>query len=181
MANPTPRVWIADLAAYNAGFLHGKWVDATDLDAMTEAGERLIKTSPVWAMGMNAEELAIHDYDEFPGAVVSDLGEYPNWETVVRIANGLEDHGPAFGAWLGTLDSLDEYENLDERFQECNRGFWDTEEAYAEEYIAEVGWAGVAPIPDELLSYLDMEKIARELFQHGPYTYVNGYVFEDVG
>ena len=39
MSQPiTPRIYVADLAAYNAGRLHGVWIDATqDVEAMPMA------------------------------------------------------------------------------------------------------------------------------------------------
>jgi hypothetical protein len=95
----TPRVWIACLAAYNEGHLHGEWVDATDVDEMNEAGARIIKTSPA----LLPEELAIHDYDGF-GNLPSTLGEYPSFETVARIGALIEEHGDAFIAYLDAIE-----------------------------------------------------------------------------
>lgn len=186
----TPRVYIADLAAYNEGHLHGEWVDATDADEMYEVGRRLIATTPA----LFAEELAIHDYDGFPSAVVSELGEYPSFETVANIANALEDHGKAFGAWLSVQDSTLDLagDDLGEQFQKHFRGEWESEEAYAMETTCELGCGGVSArlytgqysddtvnVFDELSSYLNWETIAREMFRHGNFTYVDGYVFED--
>ena len=48
----TPRIYVACLASYNAGILHGEWIDATDADVIREAianmlsslGNRLLKS-----------------------------------------------------------------------------------------------------------------------------------------
>jgi antirestriction protein len=176
----TPRVWIACLAAYNEGHLHGEWVDATDVDEMNEAGARIIKTSPA----LLPEELAIHDYDGF-GNLPSTLGEYPSFETVARIGALIEEHGDAFIAYLDAIevDVNDEDQVSENAFWEHWRGEWDSEKAYAYDYVENCGWGGVAQVPDELENYLDWDAIVRDLFQHGTYVSrqapnFNVFVFE---
>lgn len=201
----TPRVWIGCLASYNAGRLIGEWVDATDTDVMNEAQKRVAeqavkaakeaKEYPVY-FG-EPEEFFIANYDNFPSAVVSHLGEYPNYDTVVAIATFIENKGEAAAAFYEfasnvgmDLDGLDESD-----FDNHYRGEWDSEEDYARHYVNEVGWSGVPadihmPNPrsfgeevllrpfDELDPYLDWDSIERELFDHGDYSHVNGHVFE---
>lgn len=199
----TPKVWIACLASYNAGRLVGEWADATDIDEMYAARDRVAvqavkeakeaKEYPVY-FG-EPEEFAIHDYDNF-GSLASTLGEYPSWEKVAKIGAMIEEHGAPMLAWLETLDEVDDVEEGD--FEQHFRGEWDSEEAYAMETVCEIGFSDVPAqvwtssyasdderinVFDELSSYLDWESIAREMFQHGNYTYVRangtGYVFED--
>lgn len=174
----TPRVWIACLAAYNEGHLHGKWVDAIDVDELNEAAEEVIKTSPA----LYAEEFAIHDYDGF-GSLPSQLGEYPSLETVARIGAAIEEEGEAYLAYLEAceVDLNDAEQTSEEAFREHYRGEWDSEEDYAYYEVQELGWGGVPAqvnigpswqektinVFEELSSYLDWESIARELFQHG--------------
>jgi antirestriction protein len=190
----TPQVWIGCLAAYNGGCLHGKWVDATDADEMEATKDEIIKTSPA----LLPEEWFIADYDNFPAAIVRELGEHASFETVANVATALEEHGAAFAAWLSVQDSgLDlAADDLGEQFEEHYRGEWDSEEAYAMETACELGWSNVPAILyydgygghdkrnrcevfDALAGYLDWKSIARDMFQHGEYTYVDGYVFED--
>jgi antirestriction protein len=187
------EVWIGCLAAYNAGRLHGEWVDATDLDTLAEAQKRVLRTSPV----PYAEEPYIGDYNAFGSACVSLLGEYPQLDDVVKIANALEEHGDAFRAWVELSDSTDADE-LVERFPEVYRGEWESRREFAQETVNELGWANVPAQPltiegtgrypaptinviEELSSYLDWDAIARELFM-GSYSAVEvdykTYVFE---
>lgn len=57
-ATDTPRVYIACLAAYNSGKLHGRWIDADqDADDIRREVAEMLKASPE----PNAEEWAIHD------------------------------------------------------------------------------------------------------------------------
>lgn len=79
----TPQIYVACLASYNSGRLHGRWIDATsDVDAMQEQVAAMLAASPM----PDAEEWAIHDYDSFPN-----LGEYPGLEAVAAMAQLFED------------------------------------------------------------------------------------------
>lgn len=43
----TPRIYVACLASYNSGDLHGAWIDATqDVEAIREEIHQILKTSP---------------------------------------------------------------------------------------------------------------------------------------
>jgi antirestriction protein len=196
----TPKVWIACLASYNAGRLVGEWVDATDIDEMYAARDRVAKAAVKEAKAAGEypvyfgepEEFAIHDYDNF-GSLASTLGEYPSWEKVAKIGAMIEEHGAPMLAWLETLDEIDDVD--ESAFQQHFRGEWDSEEAFVLNLLieevplmlySERGRYSDRPdynVYDELSSYIDWDSVARERFQHGNYTYVRangtGYVFED--
>jgi antirestriction protein len=161
----TPKVWIGCLSAYNSGHLHGKWVEASDPEEIERARAEVIRTSPVWKRGEHAEEHAVMDYDGF-GELPSTLGEWPDFQTLAAIAQGIEQHGAAFIGYIETCEpTLDA--DVADGFGDAYRGGWDSERDYAEEEIGELGFAGVEQIPDSLLPYLDMEMIVRDIFRHG--------------
>jgi antirestriction protein len=180
-ATTTPRVWIGCLAAYNGGDLHGQWIDADDVDELQRASAEMIRTSPAWARGEHAEEYAVMDYDGF-GSLGRRLGEWPDLATVAAVAQAIEQHGPALVAYVDTCEpSLDT--DLARGFDDAYRGEWDSEQDYAEHEVEETGFAGVQRIPDELVPYLDMELVTREIFRHGPMSSHNNpeggiYVFD---
>ena len=181
-----PRVYVACLAAYNDGHLHGKWIDADDgVDALWEGINEVLKSSPI----PGAEEWAIHDHE-----YLGDIGEYESVETDRGARRGRGEHGEAFLAFLKACDSTEEAtsENFEERYQ----GEWESERAYAENQVEELGLAGISPgkyvpkgaefdsrlevnVLEELSSYLDWDAIERSIFDHGDYTYVDGFVFRD--
>jgi antirestriction protein len=161
----TPRIWIGCLAAYNNGDLHGRWVDADDADKIERVRDEVLQTSPVCTHGGHAEEYAVMDYDGF-GSLSTTLGEWPDFEILAAIAQEIEKHGPAFTAYIEACEpTLDK--DLANGFEDAYRGEWDNEQDYAEHEITELGFAGVQLIPEELLSYLDMNKVTREIFRHG--------------
>ena len=62
MSELTPRIYVACLAAYNNGQLHGAWIDADQsADAIHEEIRAMLASSPT----PGAEEWAIHDYERF--------------------------------------------------------------------------------------------------------------------
>ncbi|MCP4316242.1 MAG: antirestriction protein ArdA [Hyphomicrobiales bacterium] len=88
-----PRIYVACLAAYNAGKLHGRWIEATDEPEEIHAQiQAMLKDSPE----RMAEEYAIHDYEGFGEGAVS---EYSSVETVHDMAVFI-DENPELGLLL---------------------------------------------------------------------------------
>jgi len=83
--SPT-RIYVACLAAYNNGCLHGRWIDATLGESHIWAQTRaMLAASPI----EEAEEWAIHDYEGFEGASVS---EWASFESVAAMAEFIAEH-----------------------------------------------------------------------------------------
>ena len=84
--NEDIRIYVADLAAYNAGKFHGVWIDATmGMDEIWEEVKNMLAKSPE----PMAEEYAIHDYEGFGGY---GLSEYEGLERAHEIAAFIEEH-----------------------------------------------------------------------------------------
>lgn len=148
------RIYVADLAAYNNGRLHGAWIDATqDTEDIWAEVQAMLKKSPE----PGAEEWAIHDFEGFAPLR---LNEYDSFDHVSAIAQGIEEHGEAFAAWLSNDDSVD----LDD-FSEAYAGTWDSEKDFAYSYVEDTGGFNGAQIPDALEAYLDWDSIASDLMQ----------------
>jgi len=80
-----PQIYVACLAAYNSGYLHGEWITPKkDKEELQEQIDKVLKTSPV----AGAEEWAIHDYNDFPN-----LGEYPGLDNIIKIQEAIDEHG----------------------------------------------------------------------------------------
>lgn len=55
-----PRIYVACLAAYNSGYLHGAWIDAAQEPwSIYDDVKAMLAASPI----AGAEEWAIHDYN----------------------------------------------------------------------------------------------------------------------
>lgn len=153
----TPRIYVACLASYNAGILHGEWIDATDGDVIREAIQEMLKGSPT----AGAEEWAIHDYEGFGSIRLSE------WEDVDRVAELgalIDEHGEAFAAYA---DHVGVDYATEESFQDAYCGEWDSEQAYAENLFDELYGHDV---PEHIAPYIDYEAFARDLFINDNYS-----------
>src|SRR5690242_9229769 len=83
----SPRIYVADLAAYNAGRLHGAWIDADqDPDEIRAEIQKMLEASPE----PGAEEYAIHDYEGFGSIRFS---EFEDLDRISEMAKLIDEHG----------------------------------------------------------------------------------------
>jgi len=153
--NDTPRIYVRCLASYNAGHLHGKWIDATDADCIMEEIQEVLATSPE-----HGEEWAIHDY-EFHGLTI---GEYEPIERVAELGRLIAEHGPAFAAYANNVGI--DYATADE-FQDAFCGEHESERAYAEELFDDLN---LSDIPEHVRPYIDYDLFTRDLFLSDNYS-----------
>jgi antirestriction protein len=153
-----PRIYVASLADYNAGRLHGVWIT---LDDEIEATWSQLHTMLAASTEPNAEEWAIHDYEGF-GPLA--LDEWESIEQVQHVADGILEHGEAFAHWAALLDRRYWDEQL-ERFGDHYQGTWPTVEAFAEQMLDDLGVEHDDIGPTWLQSYIsiDVAAFARDL------------------
>lgn len=204
MTATSPRIYVACLSSYNAGRLHGKFLDVNDLETLQEEIHDILKTSPepnvtrqdfecdcghrFWQTVAHAnefgsrkafdecpmcgadatcsgepyassEEYAVHDHEGF---YKLNIGEHPDLEKLVELAEALEEHGAAFAAYLNHLGGLTYLDDAVEKFEEAFRGTFKSAGDYVEELTRDT-----AEIPDFLEYYIDWEKMARDFELNG--------------
>lgn len=149
-----PRIYVADLAAYNNGILHGVWIDATtELEDIQGEVNKMLRSSPE----PDAEEYAIHDYEGFGNYR---LGEYEGIDTAHEIACFIGAHGD-IGAELlayygGDLHSA--WETIDENYSGCYKSLAE----FAENLTSDT-----TQIPPALQYYIDYERMAADMEMSG--------------
>lgn len=152
-----PRIYAASLSDYNAGRLHGAWIDCDqDHDDIAEKISEMLAESKEGV----AEEWAIHDTSGW-GPV--HLSEYESLEDVARLGTGIATHGMAFAHLAAHLDTND-WSQLD-RFEELYLGEWDSAEDYAANLLEDLGIDIDEIGPEMLQPYIrvDLEAFARDL------------------
>ena len=151
--NDTPRIYMACLAAYNAGTLHGCWIDAAqDLDAIWSALRAMLATSPE----PGAEEWAIHDFEGF-GPLR--LEEYDGIEHIHELACFIEEHGELGAALLEHFGGdIEDAERAIENYSGCFESLAD----YAQDLTEET-----SQIPQHLAPYIDYEAMGRDMEMGG--------------
>ena len=148
-----PRIYVACLAAYNSGRLHGAWIEVEDEDAVWAAIRAMLKASPEPL----AEEFAIHDFEEFGGV---EIAEYASIARVVEIAAFLRARGRLGALVLGEVggDLEAAASALDEQYHGVFASLADCFQALTEETTV---------IPETLRLYIDYEAMARDARLNG--------------
>lgn len=155
-----PRIWIACLAAYNNGILHGRWFDApTSVEEFQEQIDEVIKSSPI----PGAEEWAIHDTEDLP------VGEYPDMDELVRTAEFVKEHGEL---GIAVLDNFSgDIEAAKRALDEDYSGCYSDRADFAEQFSRDIG----SEIPDWLEYYIDWDSMGRDMLMNSFYGLeVNG-------
>ena len=159
----TPKIYIADLADYNAGELRGFWLEPAGKSPeemqkeITEFLQSKAKQADMFGAEMEPihEEHAIHDYDGFP-----DLGEYAGLEEIEMVAQVLQEFGLEIVE--ASLSMCSFPKNLHEHLENCFRGTWDSEEDFARELIDDC--YDLDKLMGDLRHYFDYESFTRDLF-----------------
>lgn len=154
------RIYIACLAAYNNGILHGKWIDCTSLEEIHEGIKEVLNTSPENNNPYPCEEWAIHDYEGLGNSIT----ESTSPERIMEIVEFFEEVGNAELA-EGLLDYRGG--NIDDarRLFESYHGEYKDRGDFAYSLAEETG--DLQQVPQWLTYHIDFDAVARDLFMDG--------------
>ena len=146
-----PRIYVASLSDYNAGNLHGVWINCNqDSENIRNEIELMLEDSKV----KGAEEWAIHDYENFGNIKLS---EYESIETVSEVAVLIIKHGKAYTAFA---DYRGELKNAtEESFEETYCGTYRSELEFATEIFDKL-----YPREEREHEYIDYESFCTDRF-----------------
>jgi len=156
LSDRNPRIYVACLAAYNNGYLHGAWIDADqDADEIRDEIAAMLARSPI----KDAEEYAIHDYEGFEGVTIQ---EYAGIEKVARMGAFIAEHG-ALGAGL-----LEQFVGDIDQAESALQDFYHGQFASLADYMEELTAESVT-IPEALRYYIDWDAMARDAEMSGEF------------
>lgn len=153
------RIYVACLSSYNSGILHGEWITLLDDQLIWDIEisiyiqkeiDKMLKSSKM----PNAEEWAIHDYDNF-----IDLGEYPSIKEISSYAYAIEGHGYEVVKGFKEMYPSEDIELLDDK--QYHTGYSNFQD-YADNYADEVVLAEYDS-DSNIVNYFDYEKFSRDL------------------
>jgi antirestriction protein len=147
-------IYVACLAAYNSGILHGAWVDAAQEPwAIYDDVKAMLAASPI----TGGEEWAIHDYEGFGEVRIE---EYASFDRVSELANFIAEHGEVGAALLDHYSGdLDDARNaMTDRYMGEHASLADYMQDATEESTA---------IPHTLRYYIDYRAMARDAELNG--------------
>lgn len=144
----TPKIYVACLAAYNNGQLHGEWIDADrEAWAIYDDIAAMLRASPI----TGAEEWAIHDYEGFEGVRLS---EYEGIDRVAELAAFIGEHGKLGAELISYFGSIDDArEAIEDRYHGAFPSLADYVQNLTEE---------CSEVPEALRYYIDWEAMARD-------------------
>lgn len=187
------KIYVACLASYNNGVLHGEWIDLEheSVDGVQEQIDEILRSSPYPNVRVECPECEgvgrrfVGDPDNecacltcggtgtVPSAeewavhdsegLPSSFGEYPNLDDMIEFQEGYEAHGEPYLAWVEYGHTLDA-----DDFQQCYRGQYTNWTEYAEELISESGV--LSDMPEIVQRYFDYDSYGRDLQHDGMWS-----------
>ena len=191
------KIYVACLASYNNGVLHGRHIDAsTDIDEMQAEISAMLRESRFPNVMVecsdcegdgcakchgkgevpSAEEYAIHDYD---GAVPASFGEYTSLATIaawVELLDVAEERGVPESVVVGVADHYGEPHGPDPfsatttAIEDQLAGSANSLQDWAENFLDDTG--ELESIPPHLRNYFDFKAFARDM-QLGAVSYTH--------
>lgn len=146
-----PRIYVACLAAYNSGYLHGEWIQADqDSKDIRDDIQKMLEASPI----KNSDEWAIHAYEGFGEKALSECEDI---DTVVDLTKFIAKHGELGRALLGEY-SVEAAETL---LEDHYHGAYDNEVDFAYAIFDD---CYSQAMPENLICYFDYVAFTRDLF-----------------
>ena len=147
-----PTIYVVCLASYNAGKLHGEWIEATqDEEDVHQKIQAMLAKSPI----PHAEEWSIHEHVGFGRLEIDD---YDSIETICEYASLIEEYGAIAAQvirYYGDIDAArDALENQ-------YHGEWNSEIQYAQHLFDD---CYAHAIPEQIRCYVDYKAFSHDLF-----------------
>ena len=148
------QVYYANLGAYNSGRMVGDWLEPSEFESLEDFEKAIKKVTK------NADEVAVHDYDNFPN-----MGEYPSAEEIYNFAHQVKE--VIDSNHFLTMDIIRDYidatgrsiEEID--FDDEFIGLYDTLKDFAECHAYDVD--NFESIPEHMQRYFDWDYYSKVL------------------
>jgi antirestriction protein len=153
----TPKIYVACLSAYNNGYLHGLWVDATqEPEDIQDDIKWMLSWSPV-VDDEACDEWAIHDYENWMGI---EINECEDISQLTELANILQEHGKPFAYYYSYYGNDVKVKD----FEEYYLGLYESEEDFVYQQWEESGQLKELEKLNISSSYINWEGIANDWF-----------------
>lgn len=171
MSDYEPRVYVACLACYNAGKLHGEWLDADD--GLSDAVADHFGADEDGKLACGGEELQVHDSEGFEPLNIGECGV----DEAEEIGAALREHGTPLALVMDWLD-CDARDAIRKIRDGIHLGTFKSLADYAEDRSEQMG----DDIPQHIRFYVDWERYAEDCETNGEfYSVEHGgefYIFD---
>ena len=158
-----PRVYIADLAAYNDGKLVGEWINLSDYNDGSEVMEKIDELLKKWSKkaGEEREEYAVHDYENFSANLYSEYMSEESFDKVIKSYNVSKTTGIPADV-IATIVREYNPDDVEEWINEHYEGEFNSDTDLAYHYVEQLG--GVKELGEKTTDmYFDYESFGRDL------------------
>ena len=156
----TPKIYVADLEAYNNGRLSGVWLDLTDYsdaDELMDAINDFLKTT-------GGEEYAVHDYENLPRSMYSEYMGVRDFEEIYEMLDLAKENDLPLDV---VMEMVSQFDTMAVRE---HVGTFDSEQDFAEQLVDDLG--GIQNFND-FEYYLEISDTDRRLLSQ---EMADGYV-----
>ena len=166
------KVFLTDLAAYNAGELHGKWV-TFPVDDIQKTIQSVLKPGH--------EEYFITDYEAPKGIIIK---ESTNLEVLNELAKEVDELEDWEKEDLEMLLETGHFRDIEEAMQCLKSGdyrFYENCTDMGDVAMAVVEELGLLDsVPENLKEYFDYDKFGRDLEIDGSYYYIGEATYVEI-
>ena len=113
---------------------------------------------------MNAEEWAIHDYEDFGDLRLS---EFEDIDRIAETAFLMTEYGPIFASLLAYLGGTSCLDDARRHMDDGYRGEYDSLADYVEQFVEDCYADVIKDLPDFIRYHIDYEGIARDMELNG--------------
>lgn len=159
-----PAIYVADLAAYNDGKLEGFWLTLSDYDSGAEVKEKIAEFLEMQSKksGELREEVAIHDYQNFPSSMYSEYMDEADFDKIIEAYKAKDKFDVPFEVLLDFqkdygIDSLTQANEF--YFTQTDAGS-DADKQLGEQYVDIVG--GLDNVQNKEF-YIDFAEYGQDL------------------
>ena len=163
-----PRVYIADLEAYNNGELKGEWLDLADYNDSEEFNDAVQDLLDGWGV----EEYAIHDVENFPDGMYSEYMGTSDFDEIYDMIELAKNNDLPLDVVMEVVSQYDE--SAVEEYQ----GQYEDGEDFASQMIDEIGLENFSD-PQYFVDISDMDR--RIMAQEMADSYTDDIAYEDDG
>lgn len=110
MENYNPRIYVADLSAYNDGRLVGEWIDLKKFNSGDEVMKEIASLLKKWSKlsGEVREEFAIHDYEDIPESLASEYMNKADFDAIYKLLKVAEEYNLPVGVLAKAMSEMGE-------------------------------------------------------------------------
>jgi len=163
-----PRVYIADLEAYNNGELKGEWLDLADYNDSEEFNDAVQDLLDGWGV----EEYAIHDVENFPDGMYSEYMGTSDFDEIYDMIELAKNNDLPLDVVMEVVSQYDE--SAVEEYQ----GQYEDGEDFASQLIDDIGLESFND-PQYFVDISDMDR--RIMAQEMADSYTDDIAYEDDG